>query len=208
MIERYSENLSPSYQKVYTVDMTSLARIVQLLLQYKYYFLFPVAIVEGPIVATISGFLISKGILNFFAAYGVLVIGDVVGDSICYAIGRFGGRPFIKRWGYIFGIDETRVAATEKHFANHAATTLFFGKTQPYGTVILAVAGISKMDYRKFLWINTLGTLIKSLIFITIGYYFGREYEKINKYINYVGITFIVGTILVLWYLWRNKKQG
>jgi membrane protein DedA with SNARE-associated domain len=60
----------------------SLTEVVQWLLYYKYFVLFPIMVVEGPIITIIAGFLVSLGHLNGLAAYAVLVAGDVTGDSI------------------------------------------------------------------------------------------------------------------------------
>ena len=51
----------------------------------------PVAIVEGPVVAVIAGALSAAGILDWPWALLMLVLGDLIGDCIYYAIGRYGG---------------------------------------------------------------------------------------------------------------------
>lgn len=57
-----------------------LQQIILLLTAHKYLFLFPAAVVEGPIVTVIAGFLSSLGIFNIFIAYAVVVVSDIVGD--------------------------------------------------------------------------------------------------------------------------------
>jgi membrane protein DedA with SNARE-associated domain len=44
--------------------------------------LFPLAVVEGPIVTVIAAYLASLGYLNIFAVFAVVVAADLVGDSI------------------------------------------------------------------------------------------------------------------------------
>ena len=70
--------------------MNSPNEIVFLLETYKYLFLLPLAIIEGPIVAIIVGFLTTLKVFDTYISYAILVVGDVIGDSSLYALGRWG----------------------------------------------------------------------------------------------------------------------
>lgn len=94
-------------------------QIIFLLNAHKYLFLFPV-VVEGPIITVIGGFLSSLGLLNKFIAYAVVVVGDIVGDIMYYALGYYGRQRFVKRWGRFLGITFERVERLEKHFEKTA----------------------------------------------------------------------------------------
>ena len=137
-------------------------------------------------------------------------MGDVVGDTLYYSIGRWGGRPFIKKWGYIFGLHENRVLSLENHFKNHPGKTLLIGKTQAIGGFFLAAAGISKMSYPIFIWFNFIGTLAKSLILLLIGYCIGHTYKLIDKYLGYYAIiaTIILMTAVIIYILIKRRKKS
>ena len=189
--------------------MLALNSIVHLLEQYKYLIVFPIAVFEGPIISVISGFLASKGLFNIYLLGTILIAGDIVGDTLYYCIGRFGGRPFITRWGRIFGLNETRVETVDKHFEKHLGKTMLFGKTQPYGSVLLTAAGISRVSYLKFIWYNFLGTVVKTTLLLIIGYYFGEAYNLIAKYLNYLGfILTILTIIIILIYMAKKWKKS
>ncbi|MFH0776166.1 MAG: DedA family protein [Patescibacteria group bacterium] len=173
----------------------SFQQIIFLLNTYKYFFLFPVVVIEGPIVTVIAGFLASLGHLNLGIAYAVVIAGDLVGDSMYYAIGYYGGRSFIQRWGRFFGVTVERVKQLERHFAKHSGKTLVIGKlSHAVGIVVLFAAGIAKVPFWKYIWYNFLPTLPKSLILILIGFYFGETYGKINSYLDYTAL----GTVSAL----------
>lgn len=184
----------------------SLPNILEWLLRYKYTFLFPVAMIEGPIISIMAGFLIANGVLNLPATYAILILGDLVGDSIYYAIGKWGGRPFIRRWGYIFGLTEEKLLSAQKRYEHHGRKALIVGKTQPWGSVVLAIAGITQMPFRNFLWINFLSSTVKSAVLLVIGYYIGQSYMRISGYINYFGAAMIAVTVLLIVGLWLWKK--
>ncbi|MEK7150920.1 MAG: VTT domain-containing protein [Patescibacteria group bacterium] len=187
---------------VFTLDT-----IPQLLMAYGYALLFPIAIIEGPIISIIAGLLVAGGFLNLYITYGVLIFGDLVGDTLYYSIGRYGGNYFVKRWGWLLNIDGSKLLRLEENFNTHSAKWLFFAKAQGLGSAILVAAGVIKMPFGRFLWLNFLATICKSAIFLAIGFYFGKAYVSINGYINKFGIItiflIIVGGIL---YFLRRKK--
>lgn len=190
--------------------MLQLEYIVHLVSVYKYILLFPIAVIEGPIISVIGGFLSSKMILIGWLAYAVLTVGDVTGDAIYYAIGRYGGRRLAERWGKFLRITPKRLAAAEIHFEKNGGKTLLFGKTNAWGGVILIAAGISKMRFWKFIMYNLLGTMIKTLLLFLVGYYFGQAYTLINHYLGLAAaITTSVFTLLIILYFYiRNRKKN
>jgi membrane protein DedA with SNARE-associated domain len=189
--------------------MPALDHIIQLLTQYGYFLLFPIAIVEGPIISIIAGFLISTKVLNPFITYPVLVFGDVVGDTLYYALGRYGGERFVLRWGHRIGITPSALTKTENLLHRHGAKLYIFGKVQGLGSLILIAAGITKIPYPRFIWINTLITLVKTFILVLIGYYFGYAYATIDGYLNKAGIisTLVIVIVFTVYYLNRRKEM-
>ena len=61
--------------------------MIQLLLTYRYVILVPLAIIEGPIVTIICGFLVTLKVFNPLLVYVVMVLGDIVGDGWPYYMG-------------------------------------------------------------------------------------------------------------------------
>ena len=160
--------------------------IAQWLADWQYALLFPLAVVEGPIVTFIAGFLARQGSLHLPLIYPVVVFADLCADSAYYAVGRRGGRGFIDRWGRYLHVSERSVLRLEGHFRQHAGKTLLLGKlTMGMGPAILVAAGIGKTNYRTFLVWNLVATLPKSLAFLMLGFYFGYAYEQINRYLGY-----------------------
>jgi membrane protein DedA with SNARE-associated domain len=166
----------------------STATVVSWLLAYRYAILFPLVIIEGPIVTILAGFLASLGQLNLFVCYPLIVVGDVIGDVFMYLQGRWGGKPVIERWGHHFGIKPEMIVRLEEHFKNRPGKTLVLGKISHFfGGPILIAAGMARMKFSKFLWFNVLGTLPKSLILLLVGFYFGQAYSKFDKFLTFAG---------------------
>jgi len=187
--------------------MSSLDSILALLITYKYWVIFPIAVVEGPIIAVLTGFLASSGTVNFLLAYVLLIFADLVGDSLYYALGRFGGNPFLKRWGHWVGVNEEKLLKLEHHFGQHGNKYLLFGKTQGFGSAFLAAAGVIKMPFSRFIGVNTIGSALKVPVFLLIGYFFGAAYKQIDSTLTKAGlISFGILAILAIIYFLRKPK--
>lgn len=184
------------------ISLTSISTfLVFLVIKYRYFFLYPVAIVEGPLITMVSGFLVSIGAMNPLIVLPIIVAGDVSGDVIYYFIGRFGerwalSRAIIKYCGF-----ETKKDKIIGLFENHGGKFLLFGKlTHALGAVFLIGAGYSRMDLRRFILYNLVGTIIKSSILLSAGYLAGSAYgEYVKKFENGAFyITIISLAIIVL----------
>ena len=176
-----------------------LEHIILLLTAYKYLFLFPIVVVEGPIITVIAGFLSSIGIFNIFIAFAVVVVGDIVGDVAYFALGYYGRQRFVTRWGRFLGITLERLEQLEKHFEKHSGKTLLIGKlSQGIGGAVLVAAGMAKVPLRKLVLYDFLPTLPKSIILLLIGYYAGESYVKISSYFDYAAIGTIVASVIFI----------
>ncbi|OGF24153.1 hypothetical protein A3H66_00580 [Candidatus Falkowbacteria bacterium RIFCSPLOWO2_02_FULL_45_21] len=185
----------------------SFAQIFGWLINYKYLILFPITIIEGPIITVIAGFLSSLGALELLAAFITVVLGDIVGDIVYYSVGYWGREKFICRCGKCLGLDIERIKKMERQFKKRGRLLLIWGKiSHVFGAFILVSAGISKIKFKDFVIFNLLATLPKSAILLLIGYYFGQAYVSINKYFDYTAIImFSLGVIAATVY-WLIKK--
>jgi membrane-associated protein len=180
----------------------SLDQIIPTFTHYRYLVIFPLAVLEGPIVTFISGFLVSLGLLPFFPTYVVIVTGDLIGDSLYYAIGRYGREGFIGKYLHYVGITFERIKTLEKQFENNLYKIFVLGKfTHGIGSIVWVASGLAKVPFRQFLFLNAITTAIKSLIILALGFYFGKAYEKFEQYLHFwawAGITLVVLYIILL----------
>lgn len=188
----------------------SLEKVIPILIAYKYFLLFPLTVIEGPIITIIAGFLASHGYFSVFIVYVIVVIGDLAGDFIYYLIGRYSRTKFIQRWGHYIGITPARVESLDSHFVKHAGKTLIAGKlSHGVGAMILVAAGAAKLPISKFLWFNFIATLPKSLVLLLIGFYFGKAYAEWNRYLGYTAIfmTLIAVLFVVIYFIMKKVSE-
>ncbi len=190
--------------------------LVLLLTKYGYFILFPLAAIEGPIVSLVVGFLVYLGYLQFFPAFAILLIGDLVPDTVYYYIGRFGNRKkLIEKYGARYDFVSGNFKIIEKLWQEHGRKTMFLSKLA-YGLSIpfLISAGLVKMPYRKFIAYTFPVILFQYGVIMAIGYFLGHSYQLAERYIRYayiiiaaILIVFIIGYIFVAKYARRQIKE-
>ena len=133
-----------------------------------------------------------------------MVLADTVADSIYYAIGFFGREKLITKWGKYIGIELKEVEHMERLFKNHLGKTVVISKlTHVVGVPFLIAAGLAKTSFIMFTFYNTIGTTIKTLGFVLLGYYSKAAADQINVYLKY-GTYFGLGLIalfIIVYYL-------
>jgi membrane protein DedA with SNARE-associated domain len=180
----------------------ALAQFTPWLLYYKYFFLFPLLLVEGPIVTVFAGFLASLDQLNFWIAYILVVVANMASDSILYVVGRWG-----RRWWKFFKVKQEKIIGIEEHFKKHKIKTLLASKLAfGIGNVGLVAVGVAKVPYWEYIKINFLIELPKALVFFLLGYYFGYAYATIDKYLKFATAFLIFGGIAIILSYWLFRK--
>ncbi len=165
----------------------------------RYGLLFVTTLFGSPIVMIAAGYLVHIHQLDFWAAYGTLVSADIVGDVIWYWIGRVGARPFLERFGKHFGVTPLLIDKLEGRFLKYHERILIISKlTMGFGVAIgvLAVAGLMRVPFGRYLAINLSGELLWALIPIAIGYYYGNLTDFIPPSFRWISL--IVGLAVVI----------
>lgn len=167
------------------------------LLAFRYPAIFAGSFIEGPAVMVLTGFLLRLGYFNFFIAYTLLVLGDLLGDYMWYCIGRFGLHRTIHRVGNFFDVSDDDIEKIKKKFRNHEGKILFSSKlTTGFGfsVGIMMVAGIARVPVKKFAAVIFSGGLIWAFGLMAIGYFFGNIYVQLEKGFRIV----FLATLLVI----------
>src|SRR3712207_3831403 len=112
----------------------------------------------GETVLIAAGALAHRGSLTLWETMVMGSLGAVMGGQAGYCVGRFGGRPFVLRWGRHTFITPERLGRAETFFEQHGGKAVFFARfitgLRVFGAL---VAGMSHMAWGKFALYNVLG---------------------------------------------------
>ena len=173
----------------------------------RYALVFIGCIVEGPIVMITSGFLLRAAQFQLVPLYFALIAGDFTADIGWYAVGRYGARGLVNRYGKFFNITPEIIAKIEKRFQTYQDSILFISKiTMGFGFALatLIVAGMLHVPFKRYVILNFLGGFIWTAFLLVIGYFFGNIYFLLATPLK---IGFIIFAVVVVVYgLWAVNR--
>lgn len=120
-----------------------------------------------------AGAFASLGSFNIVALLILLWVAAFLGDTVNYWIGHFFGQKLIDNPK--IPINQEHIDKTQKFYDKHGGKTIFLARFIPIiRTFAPFVAGIGKMDYKKFVIFNATGGLAWVFGFTLLGYFFGN----------------------------------
>ncbi|GMA50404.1 alkaline phosphatase [Alicyclobacillus contaminans] len=121
---------------------------------------------------TISGFEWMKGAFSLIPLLCSAALGNIIGSTIAYSIGRYLGRPAITRFGRFIGITESKLNAADEKFSKYRGSLVLFGKFIAGVRVLIPyLAGVNRMPIVLFSVYNTASTLAWVSFFVIVGRY-------------------------------------
>ena len=177
-----------------------------LLQSYGYYLLFVLVGAEslgiplpGETALVTAAALAALGRLDIYAVVAVAAAGAILGDNGGYWIGRTGGLALIRRRGRLLRVDETRLARIRAFFDRHGAKTIFIGRfIALLRTWAAFFAGVGCMPYGTFMFYNAVGGVVWATLFGVLGYVFGQNLPRLERYIGQASLAFVLLVVLVV----------
>lgn len=172
------------------------------------------------LVLPYAGFLVSDptqleplthGAWSFWIVVIVATLGNTVGSVIGYAIGAWGGRPFLERWGRYLLIRPHEIELAEEFFRKYGPATAFFSRLLPVvRTFISFPAGVARMPLWKFIAYSTAGALPWSIALVFAGTQLGAHWLDIRHALQPFDLLIAVAVValVVLFVWWRLGMPG
>ncbi|MBI4188009.1 MAG: DedA family protein [Chloroflexi bacterium] len=140
-------------------------------------------------------------------AYGAL--GNTIGSAITYAIGMWGGRPLLEKYGKYLLISHYDLTIADRWFTRTGSWSIFLSRLLPVvRTFISLPAGIARMPFIKFLVYTFAGSFIWSVGLTYGGYRLGEHWEQIRNVMRpfdpLIGAVIIA---LLVFYIYRHVRH-
>lgn len=165
-----------------------------------------VIVIPSELILAMGGILAANGSFSILGAVLVGLLGSVFCAGIIYAMGYYGGRPFIKKYGKYFFMKEKDIEKSDRWFEKYGMRAALIGRFFPIvRTLISLPIGISKLNFKKFLIYTTIGSIPWTLLFVLSGYYLGSNYTKIANIVDMFKIPIIIFiSLLILVYIYMK----
>jgi len=172
------------------------------------------------LILPFAGFLVSdptqiepltNGQWSFWIVVIAATLGNTVGSLIGYAIGAWGGRPFLERYGRYLLIRSHDIELAERFFDRYGSATAFFSRLLPIvRTFISFPAGVARMPLGRFVAYSTAGAFLWSIILVYAGTVLGSRWVDIRHALQpfdlLIAIAFVALVALFIW--WRLGMPG
>lgn len=153
------------------------------------------------------------GQLNIVAVVLIGFVAAVAGDNVGFAIGRFGGRALVLRFGRYVFLTEDRLAKAEAFFTRHGGKVVTIarfveGLRQANGIV----AGLAGMRWLRFLGFNALGAALWVATWSAVGFFAGNNltaiYDQLRRYELYllIALAALIVALIGRW-VWRRRRD-
>jgi len=148
-----------------------------------------------------------------FGAYLAIALagtlGYLVGAIAGWAIGLYGGRPFLARYGRWFHLGPERVDRAEKWFDCWEDWAVLVGRVTPVVRSFVSIpAGVFEVPFRRYTILTAIGSAIWCFVLAGVGWALGASWSKAHHDFRYLDV--LVGVAIALaiaiWIVRRRRS--
>lgn len=169
------------------------------------------------LILPFAGWSVSKGLTepltsspwSYWGAVIAGVVGNTVGSLASYAIGAYGGRPLIERYGKYVLISAHDLELADRWFARYGEATVFFSRMLPIVRTFISVpAGIARMPLWRFTLFSILGAVPWVMLLVWGGMQLGDHWLELKH--NLRGLDYLIAAVILLGvglFVWRHVRR-
>jgi membrane protein DedA with SNARE-associated domain len=168
--------------------------------------------IPSEVILPLAGFYVGEGLLAFVPAVAAATLGSLAGALALYALGRFGGRPLVLRYGRLLRVDEPRLARAEGWFDRHGDAVVLLGRMVPGARSIVSIpAGLTEMPVLRFSLLTAVGSTVWNAALIGAGMALGDNWEQASEIVGQaskLGLAALAATAIALAALWAWRRYA
>jgi membrane protein DedA with SNARE-associated domain len=140
-------------------------------------------------------------------------IGYLLGSIGGWAIGDYGGRPFLDRHGRWLHLDTAKIDRAETWFERWGSWAVFLGRITPVIRSFISVpAGVFRSPFWPYVLLTAIGSAIWCFAFAAAGWAAGESWEEFHesfKLVDYAVAGLVVaGIAAVGWKVVRRRRRA
>ena len=168
--------------------------------------------IPSEVVLPLAGFVVGRGDLGFLQALLASTTGSVVGALILYALGRYGGRGLVLRYGAWLRVSATELERAEGWFRRYGGWVVLGARVVPFARSIVSIpAGTMQMPLIRFTVLTALGSGVWNALLIGAGVSLGANWTRISDWVgSYSDVVLILlaGAAAVFLVLRHRGRKG
>ncbi len=159
---------------------------------------------------TLGGAVFEPGLPAYLAIALAGTIGYTIGSVAGWAIGVYGGRPLVERYGRLLHLDEEKLERAERWFERYGDAAVFLGRITPVVRSFVAVpAGIVRMPLGRYTLLTLLGSAVWCFGLAGAGWALGANWERFHeafRYVDYAAVAAVLALAVYLALRWRSAR--
>jgi membrane protein DedA with SNARE-associated domain len=170
------------------------------------------AVASGAFVGqdvVLFGRTIEEGLPAYVAIALAGTIGYTIGAVAGWAIGLYGGRPYLERHGRWLHLDEEKLDRAERWFERWEDWAVFLGRLTPVVRSFVSIpAGVMETPFVRYTLLTLAGSAIWCFAFAGAGYVAGASWEDFHhafRYADYLVAAAVVGA--AAWLVVRRLRR-
>jgi len=167
--------------------------------------------VPSEFVMPFAGFLVAQGNFNFTLVIVASSLGSITGSLIFYYIGKTGGHTLVEKYGKYVLVDTEDIKKTEEWFNRRGELTIFIARLVPVVRHLISlIAGIGKMNVKKFTIYTILGAILWNGILTYLGVILGQHWNEVSQYVEKLDVGIVILLVIgCLYFAYRHitKKK-
>lgn len=164
--------------------------------------------IPSEIILPTAGYLVYEGRFTMWGAVLAAATGNLIGSIANYALGFYGGRPLLEKYGKYIFIKMHELEAADRYFNKYGQVTVFFSRNLPLlRTFISLPAGISRMNFLWFCVLTFFGSMPWSAMLMWMGFKYGENLEEFKKYWDILDYAVIAAILLLIIYWWFKVRK-
>ena len=167
--------------------------------------------IPSELILPLAGFLVSRGDMGFLPAVFAATLGSLLGAYALYALGLWGGRPLVLRYGKWLRVKETDLDQSEGWFDRYGGSVIFFARMVPGARSIVSVpASILRRPLGSFTLLTALGSALWNVLLIAAGWYLGANWQRVGDVVgslsDVVVLVILLAAVAASAWWWRRHK--
>jgi membrane protein DedA with SNARE-associated domain len=146
--------------------------------------------------------------LNLVMVIIMGTLGGTFGSIFIYYIGAKGGRPLVEKYAQKLRLSQSHLEMSDNYFNKYGEKIAFFSRLLPIiRTFISLPAGISKMNFNKFVFYTFIGSLLWSILLGYAGYAMGQNWTIIRSWLHIADYLVVAAVILLIAYVLIKRRK-
>lgn len=165
------------------------------------------------IIMPFAGYLVTTGQFQLWIVATAGAVGCNIGSTLAYALGAYGGRPLVERYGRYIMMRQAELERADRFFQRYGSATVFIARLLPIvRTFISLPAGIARMPFWKFQIYTFVGSWPWCFALAYVGMRLGEAWDHspaLKRAMHGLDAVVVIALVVgLVWYLRRRRATA